>query len=125
MRIEWEPTIRDDDGNEIVPDYLCDVDCDLEWDNGEPAVSVNGVYRGELDLIRSGDLLAAVLGARIASMAEDSDFIMDKLLTSDGAVWTGRGALDPEGAWRRPELYEGNMAAMRDMERLAKGDPHA
>ncbi|HEU4682971.1 MAG TPA: hypothetical protein VFS39_00530 [Nitrospira sp.] len=104
MRIEWEPTIRDDDGNEIVPDYLCEVDCELEWDNGEPAVSVNGVYRGDLDLIRSGDLLAAVLGTRIASMAEDSDFIMDKLLASDGAVWTGRGALDPEGAWRRPEL---------------------
>ncbi len=85
----------------FIRDFECDLDCDLDIESGEAVVVINDVSVRGNSLLRNADRLMADIGFRIASLAEDDDWVMERLVEDEGIYFTGRGAHDPDGRLRR------------------------
>lgn len=104
MAYEASYDIRSEDGAIIIPDLDCRIVASLDWDNGEPIVSVDDIlvrdWRGNdayVSILPSTDPLCQWVAHRIIEQAEDdADLIVD-LMDGDGVSYRGRGGNDPDG----------------------------
>lgn len=76
-----------------------DVDASLEWEHGEPVVSVSDVIIDGMSLLIHDDPLVRQIGGRIAHLARNDDDILEQLLEDEGVSYRG-GPNNPEGHWR-------------------------
>lgn len=104
----YDATLHLPDGSPWL-DYPCELDACLEWENGEPSVSVSDVqadissWREPSRFISmlgpSADPLMAQIGRAIQEQAENDDELLSSLLSEEGAYWD-RLPNDPDGRWR-------------------------
>lgn len=84
----------------LFPDGLeVEVECDLDWDGGEPTLDVHGVHADDRSLFLSNDDLDQRIGHLIACAAEDDDALLEAALAAEGA-WHSGGPGNPDGEWR-------------------------
>ena len=83
-------------------DLECEVDCDLDWQNGEPVVSINAVIMDGVSLFASDEPLHKLLAHRIADKAEDDERVMERLIEGDMVSWRG-GIGNPSGRYEAAE----------------------
>lgn len=109
MRVTYEADLRTAAGSVWLPDYACDLELSLDWDNGEPCLSVDDVlvdvsgYREPSNYISmlggEADPLMAQVGQAIQKQAEEDDALLARVLAEEGIYWIG-GANNPDGRWR-------------------------
>ena len=64
----------------IVHEGEYDLETCLDWEFGEPKVSVIGIYDQGRDLYASSDPWVKQLAARVADVAEDDDWVIDQVV---------------------------------------------
>lgn len=105
MRIDHTYTLREPITGAVLFEMDAILECSLEWEGGEPRLSVDAVLveegDEEINLAHSPDYIVTTLAARIAVEAEDDDRIFDALLEAEGVVYCGQGGNDPDGLYRR------------------------
>jgi len=100
MKIDYCATIRSGaSGIPLVLDFECQIDAELDWDNGEPSISITDVLLDAVSLYRE-DLLSKLIAADVANQAEHDEGVIEKLLEAEGIYYRG-GANNPAGAWVR------------------------
>jgi hypothetical protein len=99
-------SIRHEDGALILPDIDCEIDADLEWDNGEPVVSITDVRaydhdgKGFVSIMHEKDAAFQALACRLAGIAENDESIIEELLSDGEWRHMSRGPGDPDAYWR-------------------------
>lgn len=104
MRIPYTAKIADAGTiSDAAPFMLIDcleveVECDVEWEEGEPVVTVGAIYLDDRDLFDSRDHLAALMAERIRTAAENDDWLIERAIEEDGSFsFVGLGPNDPDG----------------------------
>lgn len=101
MRFDFCHTIHDDKlGIDTIHDIECEVEVDVEMDDGSPIVTVTGVYVDGADLC-AGNAISKAIASEIAAAAESSSWLFDEVMRAEGLVYRGLGGNDPEGRFVR------------------------
>ncbi|MCO5072064.1 MAG: hypothetical protein M9944_12740 [Rhizobiaceae bacterium] len=88
-------TITDEKlGVDVVPDFECEIDATVEFENGNPILEVHGVYKDGQRLLDGAPLTQAI-AAQVMSAAEDDEDLLSQAMANEGVAFIGRGALDP------------------------------
>ena len=69
----------------FIQDFECELDIDLEWESGSPALVINDVLVSGHSLIHHDDRLMSDLGHRIADQAEDDDWLIEAAIGREAA----------------------------------------
>ena len=100
-RYPFTHTVRDPGlGIDLFHDVECEVEVSVEIDGGEPVISIDGVYIGNVNLFR-GSTLAKMVATEIADAAEDDDALLARAIADDGIAYVGAGSNDPDGRFVR------------------------
>lgn len=101
-RYDFCHTVTDEKlgGIAIAYDIEVEVELSVEWDGGEPIVSVDGVFKDGQNLFL-GSSLARLIAAEIADAAEDDSDLIARAIADEGFVYRGLGGLDPDGHFIR------------------------
>lgn len=104
MRIPYTAQIPDagtvDDATPfmLIECLEVELECEVEWEDGEPVVLVSDVYLDDRSLMESSDSLAKTIADRIQRAAEDDDAFIERAVDQDGSFsFRGLGPNDPDG----------------------------
>lgn len=111
MRVLYEPNITMPDGRVWLPDYSVELVVSIDYDQGEPYLVVDDILRDVSDwreptqlvsmFSDAADPLMALLGHRIADMAQNDEDLLDEVVERECADF--RASL---GDLRRREARE-------------------
>jgi len=81
--------------------YLeCELDCSVEWQNGEPVVSIDSIIVDGINLEQhpTKRILFAMIAATIRQQAEQDDSVIEQAIADAGISYTGHPN-DPHSRW--------------------------
>lgn len=85
----------------LFPDGLSvEVECEIGYFTGEPALDATGVWLDGRSLTRSNDRLDRDLSVAVMTAAEESDELLGDVLAVEGA-WHSGGPNNPDAKWMR------------------------
>lgn len=94
-------TITDEKlGVDVVPDFECEIDATVGFENGNPILVVHGVYKDGQRLL-DGTAFTQSIASQVMSAAEDDEDLLSQAMANEGVVFIGRGALDPAARFVR------------------------
>lgn len=94
-------TITDEKlGVDVVPDFECEIDATIGFDNGNPILEVHGVYKDGQRLL-DGTPFTQSIAAQVMSAAEDDEDLLEEACGRERIIYVGRGPLDPDARFVR------------------------
>jgi hypothetical protein len=82
-----------------LEDICCDIDADIDFEHGEPVITVTAVLYEGMSLLTHDDALYVAIGKRIAELAEANEAFAEEVMESQGVYYSG-APNDPAGKWR-------------------------
>lgn len=93
--------VRLERSGKVISEVEVELECTVDCIDGEPVVMVAGIHVDGDRLPMAGtDEWAAIARLAVRQAEADPDLV-NQVLDDEGWHWRGRGALDPEGEWRR------------------------